>query len=271
MTNSCILQSLRDSPPRKDLNILFQINNLLAQAPGNEIHTKDGARLYVSGQLLDYSGSVSVGFVESAVPTLFGLHDKGDVECAWRGAKLSVEMRRLNCRGTLRTGANGQIQLWILQIALSDIQVCPSSAARGLSHYVSTVGPPNPGVVCAEACRIQQSPLVGLCVLTASGQQQPVKLAAILVKGAQMSQVDSLSDAGPGSSTFKVCSAKATRLLADPPQHLDADLVGYCDISEMLIYNLDMERAVVYVSGCTLEAASQSSSWIAWRRYSRTK
>ena len=57
MTNSCILQSLRDSPPRKDLNVLFQINNVLAQAPGTEIHTKDGARLYVSGQLLDYSGA----------------------------------------------------------------------------------------------------------------------------------------------------------------------------------------------------------------------
>ena len=88
MTNSCILQSLRDSPPRKDLNVLFQINNVLAQAPGADIHTKDGARLYVSEQLLDYSGSVSVGFVESAVPTLFGLHDKSDVECAWRDAKL---------------------------------------------------------------------------------------------------------------------------------------------------------------------------------------
>lgn len=198
LTNSCILQSLRDSPPHKDLNVLFQINNVLAQASGSEIHTKDGSRLYVSGQLLDYSGAVSVGFVESAVPALFGLHDKADVERAWRDGKLSVEMRRLNCRGTLRTGADGQMQLWILQIAHSDITICPSSAARGLSHYVSTVGPSNQGVICTEASRIQQSPLMGLCVRTASGQMQPVKLAAILVKGTQKSQVDSLSEAKEG-------------------------------------------------------------------------
>jgi hypothetical protein len=126
------------------------------------------------------------------------------------------------------------MQLWILQIAHSDIKVCPSSAARGLSHYVSTVGPPNPGVVCTEACRIQHSPLMGLCVQTASGQLQPVKLAAILVQGTQKSQVDSLSEAGPGSSTFKVCSAKATCLLAEPRQELDAELMGYCDLTEML-------------------------------------
>ena len=191
--------------------------------------------------------------MESAVPALFGLHDKSEVESAWRDGKLSVEMRRLNCRGTLRTGTDGQMQLWILQIAHSDIKVCPSSAARGLSHYVSTVGPPTPGVVCTEACRIQQSPLLGLCVLTAAGQQQPVKLAAILVKGTQKSQVESLSEAGPGSSTFKVCSAKATCLLTEPPQDLDAELVGYCDLTEMLNYNLDQERAVVYVSGSVVE------------------
>lgn len=253
LTNSCILQSLRDSPPRKDLNVLFQINNVLAQSPGNEIHTKDGSRLYVSGQLLDYSGSVSVGFVESAVPALFGHGEKSDVERAWREGKLSVDMRRLNCRGSLRTGADGQMQLWILQIALSDIRVSPSSAARGLSHYVSTVGPPNPGVVCTEASRIQQSPLLGLCIRTETGQQQPVKLAAILVKGTQKSRVDSLSEAPPGSSTFMVCSDKATCLLSEPPQDLGGELVGYCHHTEMLNYNLDTERAVVYISGCAVE------------------
>jgi hypothetical protein len=247
------LQSLRDSPPSKDLNILFQINNVLAQALGNETYTKDRARLWVNGQLLDYSGSVSVGFVDTAVPALFGLHDKGEVERVWGEGKLSVEMRRLNCRGALRPGADGQMQLLILQIAHSDIKMCPSNAARGLSHYVSAAGAPNPGVVCTEACRIQHSPLTGLCVRTASGQLQPVKLAAILVQGAQKSQVDSLSEAGPGSSTFKVCSAKATCLLAEPPQELDAELMGFCDLTEMLNYNLGTERAVVYVSGCAVE------------------
>jgi hypothetical protein len=87
----------------------------------------------------------------------------------------------------------------------------------------------------------------------ASGQLQPVKLAAILVKGTQKSQVESLSETGPGSSAYKVTSAKATCLLAQPPEELDAELMGYCDLTEMLNYNLGQERAVVYVSGCAVE------------------
>lgn len=254
LTNACVLAHLRDKMPQAclpapDSSFLFQMNNVVLEAATDVVHTKDGTRLFVQAHLLDYSGSLGVGVVEEAVPSVYGLSSKEMVESHFSEGRLSVECRRVNCRGILRHGANGQPQLLVGAIALADISMMPGNTAKGLSYFVASVGPQGPGVVCTDAANIRHSHLLGLCVVAVGGQLRHVKLACILVKGAQASKLDKSQEGGASEGAYMVRSSGAVCLLSESSTPLDQDLVGYCADTDLLDYSLGTEVAVVYVSG----------------------
>ena len=237
----------------KDLDVLFQLNNVIMDAPTDVIHTQDGARLYVQVQLLDYSGSVGVGFVEEAVPSIFRLESKEEVESSFKERTLSVDQRRMNCRGSLRSSQrpDGQAQLLIGAIVPTERGLMPSSTAKGLCHFVSTIGPHGHGVVCTEASKVQHSALLGLCVTTSTGALRPVKLACLLLKGTRPSKLDKVEQGGAAAEAYMVRSSQAQCLLSGSEDRMEEELVGYCAVTDLLEYNLGLETAAVYVSAVT--------------------
>ena len=102
---------------------LFQINRCLMDAPVTReaLFTQDGKRLNVRAWIRDWTGPCEVDVVETAVPHVYGLTSKDEVEAALSRDALMCEQRRVNIRGILRAEVSA------LKVYIADILVSPVS------------------------------------------------------------------------------------------------------------------------------------------------
>jgi hypothetical protein len=77
----------------------FQVMGVYATANLAEIRTKDGQRLYIHGVLRDWSGSVSVSFLDSCALTLLQRALTEEVDQQEAAECLSVIPEQVNVRG----------------------------------------------------------------------------------------------------------------------------------------------------------------------------
>ena len=77
----------------------FQMMGVYATANLSEIRTKDGQRLYIHGVLRDWSGSVSVSFLDSCALTLLQFSSSEEVDEQEAAESLAVIPVQINVRG----------------------------------------------------------------------------------------------------------------------------------------------------------------------------
>ena len=247
LTNACLLHHLVTQAELSEEDVLFQMNSVVIEPPTDAIHTKDGSRLWVQAQILDFSGSVAVGVVEEAVPGLYGLASREQAEEKFAQAQLIASRCRMNCRGIVRrTGSATQVL--IAATAPSALTMAPSNTAKVLASALWLFGPAGCGVVRLHAAEVVVSPLVGLCVRTSKGTVRAVKMAALLVRGTQKSRLATL-ETSTADMAYQVVSSNAQCLLSEDSATIKEDLVGYATKDDLLEYNLGTETAMLYVTG----------------------
>ena len=226
-------------------DVIFQVNRAMIHAPTTDIHTQDGARLFLRATLRDWSGPVEVGVTESAAPTVYGLCTVGEVEEALRAERLSVIRRRVNVRGVRR------VEDHALKYYVAEIVDCPNvghisqtamRASLGLASIQGDV------IVPAPISAIVQCPFLGFALEQTDGRKVGAHRAIVVVAGTRASNLQQVSE---GSQAYLVESKNVRCLLSDT--EVFANLRGYCDFDSLLQYRLDTEEALVTVSNITVK------------------
>jgi hypothetical protein len=230
-----------------DVDKVFQINRCYLDAPvfpPEALHTQDGQRLFVRAMVRDWTGAVEVEIVADAVPYVYGLGAKQEVEQALLDQTLSVEKRRVNVRGVLRL-VQGTLKKYIAGIVPSPFDAVISGralrATLGLAKVSGDV------VQVAPATRIVACPILSLAVQGDNDMNVHAHRVMLLVQGTSKSKLSSIGRApGSASDNYLVESTKVACRLSETETFVD--LRGYCNLDTMLDYRLDTEAALIVVS-----------------------
>ena len=115
---------------------MFQVNQVVLDAPTDNIRTLDDARLFVKNVTIrDWSGNASVSVVEKAVPALFSCADEREVMTKHAAGELKSNSQRVNIRGVKRV-SNGEIRILIREIRTSDPTQAPTGVATQLPAFL---------------------------------------------------------------------------------------------------------------------------------------
>jgi hypothetical protein len=231
-------------------DLTFQINRGYFEASASsreDIYTK-GGNLFLRASLWDWTGQCDVDVLEDAVPILFGLATKEEVEARlWQPelGGLVVDPVRKNVRGVIRLH-QGVAKKLINEITASPMDARVSGDAllsiRGLSDSMGSV------VTVAPADRVCDCPVLGMAALSDTGLLLPARRIVMLVTGTEASELKPLpAKPGSASSAFLVESADVQCELGST-EHGTISLRGYCGFHNMLAFRLDKESAVVIVS-----------------------
>jgi len=239
--------ALAEAPIGCDTDKLFQINRCLMESPtqSEAVFTKDGTRLFVRSCLRDWTGIVDVDVVEDAVPALYGLEDKEQVQAALATGTLTLQLTRVNVRGILRTQGDS-VKKFIAQITPSPLIVTISRHAMRATLGLSDIG--GDVVQAAPAERLEDAPMLGLAVRSDKGGMISAHRVLLLVQGTGASTLDTVGgvDQSLTDQTFRVTSERARCLLSTKESYID--LHGSCDFQSMLAYRLDKDVALVLIS-----------------------
>ena len=111
LTCCALLGSLKVDPVGIEVDRVFQVNQVLLDAPTDIIRTLDDSRFFVKNATIrDWSGNASVSVVEKAVPALFSCDDEADVMTKHAAGELKPNSQRVNIRGVKRV-SNGVIRI----------------------------------------------------------------------------------------------------------------------------------------------------------------
>ena len=216
----------------------FQLMGVYATANLSEIRTKDGQRLYIHGVLRDWSGSVSVSFLDSCALTLLQCTSSEEVDEHEAAESLSVIAEQINVRG-IKVGSD----YLIAQISRHDPFMEPNKTALRLAELASLCGPSTDGMVTCAATQLTKTNLLNLAVSVESQAVVAPYRAVLLLQGSEKSQ---LITAGTTSATRIVVSKNVKCLLSSSP--IAVTLRAYCSEDMLLDYKLDRRTAVVYVT-----------------------
>ena len=234
----------------------FQINRGFIETSAStaeDMHSQNGKRLYLHVVCWDWTGQVEADVVEEAVPALFGLTTKEQVEeklAQNELGSLQIEPLRRNVRGVIRW-QQGTVRKLIAGVAPSPLHSRISGDAlahiRGLSDSMASA------VIVAPADRVCDCPLLGMAVETDTGMMQAAHRVIMLLTGTEPSQLEPLP-AKPGtasSDAFSVQSAGVKCELSSRATGGQITVRGYCNYKSMLWFRLDTETAVAVVSAVT--------------------
>lgn len=227
-------------------DVLFQVNRAQLEVPTAREHlfTIDGARLFIRGaSLRDWSGMVEVDIVQAAVPRVFDMESKEDLEVALeRGFPLEPKKCRVNVRGVRRFDRQGTARFYVAQVA-----DCPNTTPISTTATRSLLGVCDvqcDGIVPAPVSAIYQCPMLGLAVARSDGKKLGCFRALCLARGTQKSKCSKIDGTAGQQEAYRVESANATCLISGGA----VDLRGYCNIEGLLDFKLDTEVALLLVS-----------------------
>jgi hypothetical protein len=216
----------------------FQMMGVYASANLSEIRTKDGQRLYIHGVLRDWSGSVSVTFLDSCALTLLQCSSSEEVDEHEAAESLSVIAEQINVRG-IKVGAD----YLIAQISKHEAFMEPSKTALRLAELAALCGPSTDGMVTCAATQLVRTNLLNLAVSVENQAVVAPYRAVLLLQGSEKSQ---LITQGTTSLCRIVVSKNVKCLLSSSP--IAVTLRAYCSEDMLLDYKLDRRTAVVYVT-----------------------
>ena len=223
---------------------VFQANRGLLSAPtaSEDVHTQDGKKLFAPCVFRDWSDRVDVYVVESAIPSVYGLKTKEEVEEEARRGTLEVIKHRVNVRGVVRVEGK-QVKYFVAEICECDNQERISkTAARwalGFNSIQENV------VLASSLVAITMCPLLGLAIKYGEDGLIGAHRVIMVVEGTQTSRAKAMEGSGEPASYF--VESKQVKCLLGSEEAL-ADLRGYCDLDSMLQYRLDKEKAIVMIS-----------------------
>ena len=212
-TCACRMKCLtaRDCSTADDL--VFQLNRALLDFPTDEsqLYTQDKCRLYVRGVVRDWTGPVDVEVIQSAVPALYGLSTRDEVESALAAGSLTTCQYRVNIRGVRRV-ESGVVKYLVGDIVkCSNTELISMSACRdllGLCDLLGDIVVPAP-LKCITMC-----PLVGLAVIRRGTQNIAAHRILALVEGTTASKLKKIGSVG-GEDAYLVESPNVKCLLSD--------------------------------------------------------
>lgn len=224
----------------------FQLMGVYATANLSDIHTKDGQRLFVSGVLRDWSGSVPVAFLENCVPVLTNCSDKEEVESKFANNELVIAGAAFNVRG-FKQGQDYNIA----QISVADLFAEPTQNALKLADLATVCGPSSDGIVACAATQLCSNGLLNLGVKSNADITIAPYRVLLLVEGTQKSK---LITAGTTTAARIVVSEKVKCLLSAEATHINVR--AYASEDMLLDYKLDSETAVIFVSALKFEGGT---------------
>ena len=250
-TCASAMAQLQKGPPDRTLHeSVFQANRGLfsASTATSELHTQNGERLFLQAVFRDWSDRVDVFVIESAVPSIYGLQTRDEVEEKAAAGTLEVVKHRLNVRGVLRV-EDAQVKYFVAETYpwdnLARISKSAARLALGFCSIHENI------VVASSLAAIAKCPLLGLAIQCGNVGKIGAHRVIMLVEGTQKSVVHTLPGAG-GLSAFFVESKRVKCLLGATDTF--ADIRGYCDLQTMLQYRLDTEKGLVMISHFTQQA-----------------
>ena len=166
-------------------NVLFQVNRAQPEVPTTkeQLFTLDGARLFIRGAVLrDWSGKCEVDIVQAAVPQMFNMESKEELETTLqRGLSLESKKGRVNVRGMRRFDSQGNPRFYVAQVA-----DCPNTMPISTSATRSLLGVCDvqcDGIVPAPVSAIYQCPMLGFAVARSDGKKLGCYRAVCMVQG----------------------------------------------------------------------------------------
>ena len=221
---------------------VIQVMNAFLDVTLDKIHTQDGARLFASGVLRDWSGCAGVQFVEQAVIEMTNADDKNDAEEQFKSGTLTLFRGAVNVRGVFR-GAD----FYVAAVCVMDMFEMPTKAALKLADAVSVCGSFNNGILPCGHSHIRSDGLTNLGVqYSAGGVVLTPKSVVLLVRGTQRS---GLIVAGTNASARIIHSKKVSCALGDSDDETNVfQLRSYASEDDLLDFKLDTSHALVFVT-----------------------
>ena len=226
---SAMAQLQRESPDQTLHESVFQANRVLfsASTAPSELHTQNGERLFLQAVFRDWSDRVDVFVIESAVPSIYGLQTREEVETKAAAGTLEVCKHRLNVRGVLRI-EDSQVKYFVAETHPWDnlARISKSSArlALGFGNIYENI------VVASNLAASAKCPVLGFAI-QCDVRKSPLHVRKIgahrvimLVEGTQQSVVHNLPDT-EGASAFFVESRRVKCVIGTTETF--ADIRGY--------------------------------------------
>ena len=209
-----------------------------------QLFTLDGARLFIRGAVLrDWSGKCEVDIVQAAVPQMFNMESKEELETTLqRGLSLESKKGRVNVRGVRRFDSQGHPRFYVAQVA-----DCPNTIPISTSATRNLFGVCDvqcDGIVLEPVSAMYQCPMLGLAVARSDGKKLGCYRAVCMVQGTQKSKCSRITGVTDEQEAYRVESASATCLISGGA----VDLCGYCCIDRLLDSKFDTEVAMLFVS-----------------------
>ena len=247
-TCASAMAALQKGSPDQTLHeSVFQVNRVLfsASTAATDLHTQNGDRLFLQAVIRDWSSRVDVFVIESAVPSIYGLQTREEVETKAAAGTLEVRKRRLNVRGVLRV-EEGQVKYFVAETHpwdnLARISKTAARLALGFCSIHEHI------IVASKLATITKCPLLGLAIQCGKGCKIGAHRVIMLVEGTQLSVVQALPGTENPAAYF--VESKQVKCLLGATEAF-AHIRGYCDFDTMLQYRLDMEKALVMISHFT--------------------
>ena len=242
---AAIVDVLRHSPEAADQ--VLQLMGVRLEASMERILNQEGSRLYMIGQLRDWSGCTSVVFIEPGIIELFACKDKAEVEHKFQAGALKMPQCFMNVRGVLRSGE--------FQVAsclpMPPFQQ-PTCHAEKLSDVVAVCGPFRDGILPCRARDIRSNSLLNLGVAYASDGVTPdAALLAphqvlLLVQGTTKSALA----AAHGNANGRVLTSTGVKCWSAIEEAGPGfTLRSYCHEDDLMDFTLNKNAALVWISG----------------------
>ena len=206
--------------------------------------------MYLTGYVRDWSGSVAVTIVESAIIQLFGCSSRIEVEAKHVAKELEKPAGLLNIRGVLR---NKDFQMHCC-MAMPPYQL-PTSPALKLAEVVTMCGPFRDGILPCRNTDIHSNAFVNLGIHyggTGSGVAPSTALSAphqvmMLVQGSEKTKLQKAKC----SLHVRVMESQNVRCIGLEPDDGAATtftLKSFCHEDDLLEFKLDSNTALVWIS-----------------------
>ena len=229
---------------------LLQLMGVRLECSIQQIHTQDGSRLYLTGYVRDWSGSVAVTIVESAIIQLFGCSSRIEVEAKHVAKELEKPAGLLNIRGVLR---NKDFQMHCC-MAMPPYQL-PTSPALKLAEVVTMCGPFRDGILPCRNTDIHSNGFVNLGIHyggTGSGVAPSTAVSAphqvmMLVQGSEKTKLQKARC----STHVRVMESQNVRCIGLESDELSVTtftLRAVCHENDLLEFLLDTNSALVWIS-----------------------